>query len=58
MYTYQVAIDPKSFVGVQSVADAVEYMHFGKSVGKVCENIQKSIPGTFNINLETLHAYF
>ncbi|KAI3788412.1 hypothetical protein L2E82_01177 [Cichorium intybus] len=30
-----VAIDPKSFVGVQSVADAVEYLHSGKSVGKV-----------------------
>lgn len=31
----KVAIDPKSFVGVQSVVDAVEYLHSGKSVGKV-----------------------
>nr|GEX95410.1 RNA-directed DNA polymerase, eukaryota, reverse transcriptase zinc-binding domain protein [Tanacetum cinerariifolium] len=30
----QVAIYSKSFIGVQSVADAVEYLHFGKSVGK------------------------
>ncbi|KAK1439921.1 hypothetical protein QVD17_05746 [Tagetes erecta] len=31
----KVAIDPKSFVGVQSVPSAVEYLHSGKSVGKV-----------------------
>ncbi|XP_054786825.1 uncharacterized protein LOC129293048 isoform X2 [Prosopis cineraria] len=31
----KVAIDPKKFVGLQSVADAVEYLHSGQSVGKV-----------------------
>ncbi|PWA79250.1 Alcohol dehydrogenase, C-terminal [Artemisia annua] len=42
VYTYLVAIDPKSFVGVQSVADAVEYLHSGKSVGKVVVCIDPS----------------
>ncbi|GMH03280.1 hypothetical protein Nepgr_005119 [Nepenthes gracilis] len=31
----KVTIDPKSFVGLHSVADAVEYLHSGKSMGKV-----------------------
>ncbi|KAJ8530076.1 hypothetical protein K7X08_036911 [Anisodus acutangulus] len=31
----KVAIDPKQFVGLHSVADAVEYLHSGKSAGKV-----------------------
>ena len=31
----QVAVDPNRFVGLHSVADAVEYLHSGKSVGKV-----------------------
>ncbi|CAA0807542.1 ARP protein (REF [Striga hermonthica] len=31
----KVALDPKPFVGIHSVADAVEYLHSGKSVGKV-----------------------
>ncbi|XP_022149218.1 prostaglandin reductase-3 [Momordica charantia] len=31
----KVSVDPKTFFGVQSVADAVEYLHSGKSVGKV-----------------------
>lgn len=31
----KVSIDPKRFVGVHSVPDAVEYLHSGKSVGKV-----------------------
>ncbi|XP_012066889.1 prostaglandin reductase-3 [Jatropha curcas] len=31
----KVSIDPKRFNGVQAVADAVEYLHSGKSVGKV-----------------------
>lgn len=31
----QVALDPKQFMGLDSVADAVEYLHSGKSVGKV-----------------------
>ncbi|KAF4382451.1 hypothetical protein G4B88_011403 [Cannabis sativa] len=30
-----VVVDPKQFLGVNSVADAVEYLHSGKSVGKV-----------------------
>ncbi|GJX01434.1 prostaglandin reductase-3 isoform X1 [Tanacetum coccineum] len=38
----KIAIDPKSFVGVQSVADAVEYLHSGKSVGKVVVCIDPS----------------
>ncbi|KAJ4716331.1 Zinc-binding alcohol dehydrogenase domain-containing protein 2 [Melia azedarach] len=31
----KVLIDPKKFLGVDAVADAVEYLHSGKSVGKV-----------------------
>ncbi|KAL1337060.1 hypothetical protein HN51_031546 [Arachis hypogaea] len=31
----KVSIDPKRFLGVHSVVDAVEYLHSGKSVGKV-----------------------
>ncbi|KAK3024507.1 hypothetical protein RJ639_043699 [Escallonia herrerae] len=31
----KVTLDPKRFLGVNSVADAVEYLHSGKSVGKV-----------------------
>lgn len=31
----QVSIDPKQFLGLDSVADAVEYLHSGKSFGKV-----------------------
>lgn len=31
----KVAIDPKRFLGLHSVADAVEYLHSGKSAGKV-----------------------
>ncbi|KAF7810910.1 prostaglandin reductase-3 [Senna tora] len=31
----KVALDPKPFLGLHSVADAVEYLHSGKSVGKV-----------------------
>ncbi|PWZ12365.1 Prostaglandin reductase-3 [Zea mays] len=31
----KVFVDPKKFVGVASVADAVEYLHSGRSVGKV-----------------------
>ncbi|CDO97165.1 unnamed protein product [Coffea canephora] len=45
----KVAIDPKRFLGLQSVADAVEYLHSGKSTGKVvvcvdpkyCEQVSK-----------------
>ncbi|KAL3843924.1 hypothetical protein ACJIZ3_001327 [Penstemon smallii] len=31
----KVALDPKQFLGVGSVADAVDHLHSGKSVGKV-----------------------
>ncbi|KAL4196913.1 hypothetical protein AMTRI_Chr04g185470 [Amborella trichopoda] len=31
----KVVVDPKQFVGLNSVADAVEYLHSGKSLGKV-----------------------
>lgn len=31
----KVALDPKRFVGLPAVADAVEYLHSGKSLGKV-----------------------
>jgi hypothetical protein len=31
----KVAVDPKQFVGLHSVTEAVEYLHSGKSVGKV-----------------------
>ncbi|KAE9597258.1 putative 15-hydroxyprostaglandin dehydrogenase (NAD(+)) [Lupinus albus] len=31
----KVSVDPKKFNGLHSVADAVEYLHSGKSVGKV-----------------------
>ena len=35
IHPLQVSVDPKRFLGVQSVVDAVEYLHSGKSVGKV-----------------------
>ncbi|KAI4295637.1 hypothetical protein L6164_035660 [Bauhinia variegata] len=31
----KVVLDPKKFLGLQAVPDAVEYLHSGKSVGKV-----------------------
>ncbi|KAI3445998.1 hypothetical protein Pfo_002663 [Paulownia fortunei] len=31
----KVAVDPKTFLGIHSVADAVDYLHSGESVGKV-----------------------
>ncbi|KAJ4962191.1 hypothetical protein NE237_022130 [Protea cynaroides] len=31
----KVTVDPKKFLGLKSVADAVEYLHSGRSVGKV-----------------------
>ncbi|XP_044508659.1 prostaglandin reductase-3 [Mangifera indica] len=31
----KISIDPKTFLGLDSVADAVEYLHSGRSVGKV-----------------------
>ncbi|CAI0447150.1 unnamed protein product [Linum tenue] len=38
----KISLDPKSFIGVHSVADAVEYLHSGKSVGKVVVCIDPS----------------
>ncbi|XP_066399552.1 uncharacterized protein [Miscanthus floridulus] len=38
----KVFVDPKKFVGVTSVADAVEYLHSGRSVGKVVVCIDPS----------------
>lgn len=35
----KVAVDPKRFIGLNSVADAVEYLHSGKSVGKVVVSV-------------------
>ncbi|CAI9765567.1 unnamed protein product [Fraxinus pennsylvanica] len=45
----KVALDPKPFLGVHSVPNAVDYLHSGKSVGKVvvcidpsfCQNLAK-----------------
>ncbi|XP_028241219.1 probable quinone oxidoreductase isoform X1 [Glycine soja] len=38
----KVAIDPKKFIGLHSAADAVEYLHSGKSVGKVVVSVDPS----------------
>ncbi|KAK7840734.1 prostaglandin reductase-3 [Quercus suber] len=38
----KVAVDPKRFLGLHAVADAVEYLHSGKSVGKVVVCIDPS----------------
>ncbi|XP_057534502.1 uncharacterized protein LOC130812882 [Amaranthus tricolor] len=38
----KVNMDPRRFVGLQSVADAVEYLHSGKSIGKVVVCIDPS----------------
>ncbi|KAF5194381.1 Prostaglandin reductase-3 [Thalictrum thalictroides] len=38
----QVNLDPKKFLGLGSVADAVEYLHSGKSAGKVVVCIDPS----------------
>ncbi len=39
-----VAIDPKRFVGIDAVADAVEYLQSGSSSGKVVVQIAKELP--------------
>ncbi|PON69113.1 Polyketide synthase, enoylreductase domain containing protein [Parasponia andersonii] len=39
----KVAVDPKQFLGLNSVADAVEYLHSGKSVGKVVVCIDPTV---------------
>ncbi|KAL5062952.1 hypothetical protein RYX36_024689, partial [Vicia faba] len=38
----KVAVDPKKFIGLHSVADAVESLHSGKSVGKVVFFLEKN----------------
>ncbi|WVZ65207.1 hypothetical protein U9M48_014613 [Paspalum notatum var. saurae] len=38
----KVFVDPKKFLGIASVADAVEYLHSGRSVGKVVVCIDPS----------------
>ncbi|XP_051136817.1 uncharacterized protein LOC127255355 [Andrographis paniculata] len=38
----KVSLDPKTFLGVHSVADAVDHLHSGKSVGKVVVCIDPS----------------
>jgi len=38
---WQILIDPKKFVGVHSVVDAVEHLHSGNSLGKVCLTLFK-----------------
>ncbi|KAG5143703.1 hypothetical protein JHK82_019398 [Glycine max] len=38
----KVAVDPKKFIGLHSAADAVEYLHSGKSVGKVVVSVDPS----------------
>ncbi|KAJ6806238.1 prostaglandin reductase-3 [Iris pallida] len=38
----KVAVDPRKFLGVDSVADAVEYLHSGESIGKVVVCIDPS----------------
>ncbi|XP_021731736.1 prostaglandin reductase-3-like [Chenopodium quinoa] len=38
----EVNMDPRRFVGLQSVADAVEYLHSGKSIGKVVVCIDRT----------------
>jgi len=40
----EVAIDPTRFVGLESVSDAVEFLHSGKNVGKVVVQIAKDLP--------------
>ncbi|GJN33785.1 hypothetical protein PR202_gb22408 [Eleusine coracana subsp. coracana] len=42
----KISLDPKKFMGVASVPDAVEYLHSGKSVGKVVVCIDPSYART------------
>ncbi|KAH9620847.1 hypothetical protein KSS87_011829 [Heliosperma pusillum] len=39
----KVTVDPKKFVGLDSVADAVEYLHSGNSIGKVVVSIDPTL---------------
>jgi len=40
----QVAIDPARFVGIESVADAVDHLYSGNSIGKVVVQLGPSPP--------------
>ena len=40
----QVAIDPRRFIGVESVPEAIEWLHSGKSVGKVVVQLDRELP--------------
>ncbi len=40
----QVALDPRRFVGLGSVAEAVEHLHSGRSSGKVVVQIPQELP--------------
>ena len=40
----QVAIDPRVFVGVESVFDAIDHLHSGRSVGKVVVQLPEKLP--------------
>uniref|UniRef100_A0ACD5YHA3 Uncharacterized protein n=1 Tax=Avena sativa TaxID=4498 RepID=A0ACD5YHA3_AVESA len=44
----KVSLDPKKFMGVASAVDAVEYLHSGKSVGKVVVCIDPSYSQTLS----------
>uniref|UniRef100_A0A0D9XEI8 Enoyl reductase (ER) domain-containing protein n=1 Tax=Leersia perrieri TaxID=77586 RepID=A0A0D9XEI8_9ORYZ len=44
----KVSLDPKKFMGVASAPDAVEYLHSGKSVGKVVVCIDPSYSQTLS----------
>ncbi|KAI3675295.1 hypothetical protein L1987_84884 [Smallanthus sonchifolius] len=50
----KVAIDPKSFVGVESVTNAVEYLHSGQTVGK-CIELQIPEPLASRFNSESVY---
>ncbi|WOK93988.1 zinc-binding alcohol dehydrogenase domain-containing protein 2 isoform X2 [Canna indica] len=42
----KVTVDPKRFVGLSSVADAVEYLHSGKSLGKIVVCVDPAFANT------------
>lgn len=42
----RVQMDPRRFVGLESVADAVEHLQSGRSVGKVFVQVAEEVPAT------------
>ncbi len=40
----RVAVDPRRFVGLASVPEAVEYLHSGRSSGKVVVQVAAQVP--------------